>query len=449
MDIIFGYDIITYNGPLPNCLNPKFYNTIYEASKFYYEKSRDYFMEKWGCDYAVFNGHDYDNISKKVSVYQIIEDRKSGVNYEWFYIIEPHSGLDLFFGQHPIHDEFILNFISEPALNEIINHNGKLLINYTIDGGLGINQNNIQKIVDFTRFNNIPDEKVFLIFSDFKLKENLSNLSVNYNVHNHDFYLKFKSHEFNKIINSTVPTNSTIASVDDFIDGIKKDKFDFLLLTRHWKRHRLFLLNKLHRLGIDKSLVSWEKSYYNQNYVDELLSYDNNKEFIELVSTTSRTIDVTDIVNVMGIGFENKEMYLNTYISIVTESIFFQHDVNFPTGFLSEKIWKPIGHCQPFILVAPSNSLKYIREKYGFKTFHPYIDETYDSVDNDMERLRLIEKEIELFSNKTRDEKIQFLNEVKEICIFNQHKFLEYGKDTFGDLVIDEETKQIINFLTQ
>jgi hypothetical protein len=447
MNIIFGYDIVTYNGPLPNCLNPKFYGTIYDASKFHYEKCRDYFMWKWGCDYAVFNSHNYDAISKNVSVHQIIEDRKSGVNYEWFYIVEPHSGLDLFFGDHLVHDEFILNFISKPALNEIINHNGKLLINYTVDGGLGINQKNFQKIIDFTRLNNIPDEKVYLIFSDFKLKENLNKLNVNYNVHNHDFYLKFKSHEFNKIINNIEPTNSTIVSVNDFETSIGKNKLNFLLLTRHWKRHRLFLLNKLHRLGLDDNLVSWEKSYYNQNYVNELLSYDNNIEFVELIKNTSRTIDVEDMVNLMGIGFENKEMYLNTYISIVTESIFFQHDVDFPTGFLSEKIWKPIGHCQPFILVAPSNSLKYIRERYGFKTFHPYIDETYDSIDDDMERLRFIEKEIEVFSNKTRDEKIQFLNDVKDICTFNQNKFLEYGKNTFGDSVIDEETTQIINFL--
>ena len=71
MKVIFGYDFITYNGVLPNCLDSKFFDTIREASDFDYSKSRDYFMSKWGCDYSVFNGHDYDAISKKVSVHQI------------------------------------------------------------------------------------------------------------------------------------------------------------------------------------------------------------------------------------------------------------------------------------------------------------------------------------------------------------------------------------------
>ena len=71
--------------------------------------------------------------------------------------------------------------------------------------------------------------------------------------------------------------------------------------------------------------------------------------------------------------------------------------------------------------------LKYIKERYGFKTFHPYIDETYDDMDNDMERLLLIQKEIDRFSKKTKEEKIKFLNDVKDICLYNQNKFLDFG----------------------
>jgi hypothetical protein len=34
--IILGYDVMTYNGEQPNCLNPKFLSTIYSASDFYF-----------------------------------------------------------------------------------------------------------------------------------------------------------------------------------------------------------------------------------------------------------------------------------------------------------------------------------------------------------------------------------------------------------------------------
>ena len=440
MNIILGYDIVTYNGVLPNCLDPKFIPTIYEATNFIFNKSYQHFNEKWGVDYCVFNSNDYNNFSTKKSLLDIVNDRKTGKIYEWFYIIEPHSGLDSFFGKHPVHNKFALDFISDIAIDEIVNHRGKLLINYTIDGGLGITTENFQKIIDYTRGKGISDEKVYLVFSDFKLSENFKNLNVNYNILNYDFYMKFKSTEFNEVIKNKGSDNS-IVNFSDFQSSIGKDKKDFLLLTRHWKLHRIILLNKLHRLGLDNSLISWEKSYYDQNLIDRLLEHDNNLEFVNLITNTSRTIDVDDLVNVKGIGYENKEMYLDTYISIVTESIFFQPDINFPTGFLSEKIWKPIGHCHPFILVGPSKSLKHIKDEYGYMTFHPYIDESYDDIDDDYQRIKMIELEIDKFSKKTKEEKVEFLNNVKHICKFNQDKFLSYGYNT-------EESKKLLSFLS-
>jgi hypothetical protein len=444
MKIVYGYDIMTFNGPLPNCLNPKFIPTIYEGSQYDYRKSYHYFNEKWKCDFAVFNSHDYNKIINYKSVYEIINDRKNGNNYRWFYIIEPHSGLDLFFGQHLTHNEFALNFISDNVIDEIVNYDGNLLINYTVDGGLGINLKNFKKIIDFTRDKNIPDEKVYFIFADYKLKRNFEKLNVGYKVLDFNFYLIFKSHEFNHIYNESV------VQPIDYVNNINQDKKDFLMLTRHWKQHRIFLINKLHRLGLDNSLISWEKSYYDDRMINELFKYDENKELANLLKTESRHVDVKDLINVSGYGFENKKMYLETYISIVTESIFFQNDnIDFLTGFLSEKIWKPIGHCQPFILAAPSKSLEYIRNRFGFKTFHPYIDETYDVVNNDMDRLNLIQIEIEKFSKKTKEEKIQFLNDVKDICIYNQNLFLSYGKNYELSLDDNTELKKVYDFLSK
>jgi hypothetical protein len=187
--------------------------------------------------------------------------------------------------------------------------------------------------------------------------------------------------------------------------------------------------------------VSWEKSYYDDRMIEELFKYDKNEEFAQLLKETSRHIDVDDLVNVSGYGYENKEMYLETYLSIVTESIFFQTEPNYPTGFISEKIWKPIGQCQPFILVGPSKSLSYIKKRFGFKSFHPFIDESYDDIENDMDRLILIQKEIDAFSKKTKIEKVEFLNNVKDICFYNQNLFLEYENN-------EKELKIVKDFLT-
>lgn len=461
--IIFGYDVMTYNGEIPNGLNPKFLHTIYTASDFDYSNSIEFFSKRWNCDWPLYNSSFYEKYGEKKSIYQIKEDRKNGINYEWFYLMEPFASLEQFFGNHPIH-EFALNFISKPAIEEIKNGNGKLLINFLIDGGTGFQVENFEKIIKFTKDNGIDDEKVYFIFSDFKLKRNFERLGLKYKVMDYSFNMIAKSQEFVNVLNNPnfkywgedayesqvgkITANpSTITTSTEFLESIGKDKHDFLSLNRHWKLHRLLLLSQLHKLGFEKNLVSWDNKFAHQLNRDEFLKYDNNIEFIKLITETSSLLDIKDLTKIAGFGFENKDIYLNSYLSIVTESVYFQEDESFPTGYLSEKVWKPIGHCQPFILAGPSKSLQYMRERFGYKTFHPYIDETYDLENDDFKRLNLIQIEIDKFTKKSKEEKDTFLNNIKDICVYNQNLFLQYGRNSWKGLTENTEMKLILNFL--
>ena len=56
---------------------------------------------------------------------------------------------------------------------------------------------------------------------------------------------------------------------------------------------------------------------------------------------------------------------------------------------LTEKTFKAIALEMPFVLVAPAGSLAYLR-KYGFKTFDPYIDETYDTITDPYLRIEAV-----------------------------------------------------------
>ena len=464
--LIIGYDVMTYNGEQPNCLNPKFLSTIHAASDFYFSDSLEFYVKRWNQNWALYNSNMYNDYAEKKSIYQIVQDRKNEINYDWFYLIEPFANLENFFGNDSFYNEFCLELISKPALNEIVNGNGKLLINYIIDGGTAFRVPNFEKFIKFTRDNNIPDEKVYFVFADFKLKENLEKLGANYKVADYSYNMISKSQEFYNTINdpdfsywgensyepqfgTIKKSKNSVVSKEEFLESIGKDKKDFLLLNRHWKLHRLLLLSQLHKLGFEKSLVSWDKQFAFQLNRDTFLHYDNNEEFLKLITETSSLLDIQDLTKIAGFGFENKEIYLDTYLSIVTESIFYQEDVNFPSGYLSEKIWKPIGHCQPFILAGPSKSLEYIRERFGYRTFHPYIDESYDLVDNDEERLKLIQIEIDKFSKKSKEEKDQFLNDVKDICVYNQTLFLKYAESTYSKPENQMEMKLILDFLLE
>jgi hypothetical protein len=445
--VLFGYDVMTYNGEIPNCLDPKFLSTIHQASDFDYRFSGEGYMKRWHNDWSLYNSNFWNEYCEKKSIYEIMNYHK---DKNWYYIVEPFGSLDSFFGNHNFYNEFMLNNISNVALNEIKYGKGNLLINYIIDGGLGITKPNFQKIIDFTRKNDIPDKKVCLIFQDFKLKENLEKLDVKYNVYNFNLALISKSQEFNNTINdpefsywgedSHEPQvgkigqkKSTIASFNEFEQSIGNNKKDFLFLCRHWKLHRLMTMSKLHKLGLNNNLVSWDNKFFHKNVVNEFLIHDNNLEFASLIETTSNHLDISDLTKIAGYGFEDKNLYLNSYLSLVSESIFFQIKeeqdvfVEFPTGYLSEKIWKPIGHCQPFILLGPAKSLKYIKS-LGYKTFDGFIDESYDMETDDFKRLEMILNEIEKFSLKSKQEKDEFLNNVKYICKHNQEVFLNYSK---------------------
>lgn len=438
--LLLGYDVMTYNGEMPNCLEPKYLESIYNATDFDFKNSGEGFKQAWGVDWPLYNGGFWDNVAEKKSIYEILQHHR---NEQWFYMVEPFGNVETFFGNNP-QQKLLLENISSVALKEIQQGNGYLMISYLIDGGLGVTRNNFQKIIDFTKKNWIPDEKVILVFQDFKLKENLASMNVNYKVLDFNLALLSKANEFVNTLRDPYwsfwgpkghdpqlgkvgVTRSTVATYQEFETSIGHTKKDFLFFCRRWKLHRLLAMSKIHKMGIENSYVSWDKRFFEdwKGSVDLFLRHDDNTEFLELIKNTNSILDVEDIVRIAGYGFEDKRLYLKSYISIAAESIFFQDDTSFPSGYLSEKIWKPIGHAQPFILMGPHKSLEYIRS-LGFQTFHPFIDESYDDEKDGMVRLQKILHEMEKFAMKTKQEKDEFLHNVKHIVRHNHEKFLNY-----------------------
>lgn len=94
----------------------------------------------------------------------------------------------------------------------------------------------------------------------------------------------------------------------------------------------------------------------------------------------------------------------NSYFSLVQET-FFDNTLDWSTGdigfyeciFITEKTYRPIYFKHPFILLGVKGSLAGLRE-YGFKTFSPYFDESYDNIDDPVVRIETA------------------LNEVKRLC---------------------------------
>jgi hypothetical protein len=91
----------------------------------------------------------------------------------------------------------------------------------------------------------------------------------------------------------------------------------------------------------------------------------------------------------------------DSLIYVPTETVYFGRRTH-----ITEKTFKAIALEMPFVLVAPTGSLSYMRE-YGFKTFSDVFDESYDTETNDILRIEKVAKllkELDSLSIKERQQ---------------------------------------------
>ena len=156
---------------------------------------------------------------------------------------------------------------------------------------------------------------------------------------------------------------------------------------------------------------------------DELLSriahYQNNdkRQKIESWIKDIPYYISNDLTN--SYAFEVNEACSNADLNIVIENFSNLHD-----GFISEKTYRPIYLKKPFIVYSMPGCLEILR-KLGYRTFHPYIDESYDLEDDIVKRRKLIFKEINRLNNMSHEDFQSLITTVDAICSHN-HQLLIY-----------------------
>ena len=126
------------------------------------------------------------------------------------------------------------------------------------------------------------------------------------------------------------------------------------------------------------------------------------------------------------------DMYRNSWVSLITESSYFQFEFN---AFLSEKTFKPIASMQPFIILGSKGSVDYLR-RIGFKSFDPWIDESYSTQDDSTRFLSVMNaiKQVEAIPDK-----VEWYASMRDVLEHNHAMFVEIGskKSTEHTLISD------------
>ena len=112
----------------------------------------------------------------------------------------------------------------------------------------------------------------------------------------------------------------------------------------------------------------------------------------------------------------------DSYFSIVTSTHYFEWQEKSP-GW-NEKEWKPMLCRQPFIIVNRPHILKQMR-RFGFLTFSRWINESYDDIEDDWDRMAAIANEVARLSKLSNEEWDRMLDEMSHVLEYNRRVIIE------------------------
>lgn len=208
----------------------------------------------------------------------------------------------------------------------------------------------------------------------------------------------------------------------------------FLIYCRAWTGSRQYRLQFLQDIKTQN---------LNQYCQVNFSSWNDNQHFFSLAKAFDLDHNLDEYFNCNTAPSSASADYSNTdyqhcAIELVLETIYESSRIH-----LTEKTCRPLACGKPFILAAGPNSLKTLRN-YGFKTFAPWINESYDlELDCDLRR-NLIIAEMRRLSQMPAESPIW--GELHKIAVENKQRFFS---EEFTNQLFDEFSTNINQAVSQ
>jgi len=225
----------------------------------------------------------------------------------------------------------------------------------------------------------------------------------------------------------------------DTIFNKQTKPYKFLFLNGRARPHRKYLYELLKRTGaLDQALWTmldampcvWRTYTFRENGIDVMATPSPLKHLaLEYEVTRYRNPVFGPIVpdrsNIKQELFHKEwgEIYLepapyiDTYFSLVTETICAESSYSFRT----EKIAKPLAMGHPFIVVSNAGFYRDLH-RMGFRTFGHVIDESFDSIEHHQAR---VDRIAQIVTDLCQQDLASFLEECYNVCKYNQQRLAE------------------------
>lgn len=272
---------------------------------------------------------------------------------------------------------------SDELIKSIHNKKCRVVFVYILEGYL--NNQNIKWINNLCQKYAFEKGDIILITSNLIELKNYNFTLIQYNYFgNHINFLPMSKLD-------KINLKNYENSYNKFFNNISK--LHFLCFNGIPRFNRVLIFNELNKNKklIGKSITtlrSNEKNYY----------YD-------IPNWQNRTLSAGASLNVQA--------HLDCFVNIITETLFDMNSI-----FISEKSYKPIYMCQPFIIFGNPHSLKKLKE-LGYKTFDKWWDESYDNETDTNKRFDKIVNVLEIISNWDMDKCFEIKKEMQDILIHN------------------------------
>lgn len=258
-------------------------------------------------------------------------------------------------------------------------------------------------------------------------------ISANTAANNIENFIYFNDHE------SFFANINRFQSSDVALNIKKPHDFSMLSRTHKWWRATC-LYDSLRNNFLDNSIWSYHSNCdigesLNDNPIDLSVIGIPQSTLIEFVDGGPYLYD-NDVQNHNSHRKVNVDVFKNSYFNLILET---HLDADQSGGaFLTEKTFKPIKFGQPFVMIGTPNSLKLLRSM-GYRTFDNFIDNNYDSIEDNTKRWIAIKKTIhQIIQQKPKDVYTQCYDDI----IHNQHHFSNRIKENINYIVNKLNCKQ-------